>query len=231
MTLGGSHSVSAIIPVRDGERYLCEAITSLAEQTHPPAEIIVVDDGSTDLSGSIARSCHGVRVVQTPPRGPSSARNLGAQIATQPLIAFLDADDAATPRRLELQVAELGRREHLDAVVGRMEVFVSDDCDPRLRERAHVPEGAPVAYLTGTLLIHRAAFLATGGFAENLPNAEVLDWFARARGQLAFGSVDHVILRRRIHGANRSLNQDELRAGVLMAARSGVLRATREPER
>ena len=72
-------TVSIIVPVRDGERYLAAALRSLLEQERPPDELIVADDGSTDASAAIAAE-HGARVLGPPrpgrpaPATPASRR-------------------------------------------------------------------------------------------------------------------------------------------------------------
>ena len=58
------HRVSVVMPVKDGERYLAEALESVVAQTYAPHEIVVVDGASTDRSAEIARSYAGVEVIQ-----------------------------------------------------------------------------------------------------------------------------------------------------------------------
>jgi GT2 family glycosyltransferase len=96
--------VSVVIPAYNRERLLGEALKSVAAQTVQPAEVIVIDDGSTDRTLEIAR-LHGARVFQQSNRGPSAARNVGIVAATSPWIAFLDSDDIWLPNKLELQWA------------------------------------------------------------------------------------------------------------------------------
>ena len=87
-----------VVPVRDGERYLEAALRSLLDQTRPPDELIVVDDGSRDGSASLAEAL-GARVLRRPPLGAAAARNAGVRATSADLLAFLDADDLAEPRR------------------------------------------------------------------------------------------------------------------------------------
>jgi glycosyltransferase involved in cell wall biosynthesis len=101
----GRNSVSVVIPCYNAARYLHETLSSAMAQTHPPCEILVVDDGSTDESGAIARSFGpAVRVVRQPNAGESSARNRGISLARGEWIAFLDADDVWVPEKLERQL-------------------------------------------------------------------------------------------------------------------------------
>jgi glycosyltransferase involved in cell wall biosynthesis len=110
-------SVDVLIAVRNGSRYLREAIDSAIAQTYPRVNVHVVDDGSTDDSAEIARS-YGARVrcVQTAPRGLSLARNTGLNETQGEYVAFLDADDRWHPEKLALQVAYLRERPHLGLV-------------------------------------------------------------------------------------------------------------------
>ncbi len=152
--------VAIVVPVRDGERFLEAALRSLLDQTRPPEELIVVDDGSRDRSVAIAEAV-GAHVVRRPPTGVSAARNAGARAATAELIGFLDADDLAAPRRLELQVAAI---DGFDAVVGHAENSSADarDRGPALRRgaAAGIPPGRaadPARGVRGARRVRRVA--------------------------------------------------------------------------
>lgn len=99
------NSISVIIPCFNAERWLSQAIKSALEQTLAPAEVIVVDDGSTDASAEVAQS-FGTRVtyVRQTNQGPCAARNRGLNLASGPLIQYMDADDLLHSRRLEILV-------------------------------------------------------------------------------------------------------------------------------
>jgi|SRR5579875_3681998 len=118
--------VSVIVPVRDEEAYLGEALDSLAAQTLEDHEVVVVDDGSTDgtaaLAASYARRDPRVRVIRQPPLGMIAASERARAEARAPLLARLDGDDVALPDRLELQVAAI-EEEGLAAVGGQVEYF------------------------------------------------------------------------------------------------------------
>ena len=91
-------SVSFIVPVHDGAPYLAECLASILGQTVAPLEVLVVDDGSTDRSGDIARSVgRPVRCLRQPHAGPARARNHGVAETKGEFIAFLDADDLLVP--------------------------------------------------------------------------------------------------------------------------------------
>lgn len=114
--------VTVVIPCWQAADTLERAIASVHAQTWPPAEIILVDDASIDGTADvIARVCDGpsassirsIRLAQN--SGPGAARNAGWEAATQPLIAFLDADDAWHPEKLAIQARFM--LEHPDSVL------------------------------------------------------------------------------------------------------------------
>src|SRR5258708_19685267 len=95
--------VSVIIPCYNGRRFLSQAIDSVLVQTIVPAEIIVVDDGSTDDSAEVAES-YGppVRVIRQANQGESAARNVGIAAARGDYLLFLDAADLLESQSLEI---------------------------------------------------------------------------------------------------------------------------------
>lgn len=97
-------SISVVIPAFNAERTLTDAIKSVLLQTIEPAEIIVVDDGSSDATAAIAQAHPKVTLLQQSNRGCGEARNTGARTATGEWLAFLDADDLWLPQKLEKQV-------------------------------------------------------------------------------------------------------------------------------
>ena len=93
--------VSLIIPAHNAQDFVCRALSSAQSQDFDEFEIIVINDGSTDLTGELIRSMSAtdnrVVVVDTPNRGVSSARNIGLRYAHGQIIMFLDADDEIEP--------------------------------------------------------------------------------------------------------------------------------------
>lgn len=102
--------VTVVIPCWQAAETLERAMASVHAQTWPPAEIILIDDASIDgTADAIARVCaaaapSAVRSIRLAANsGPGAARNAGWEAASQPLIAFLDADDAWHPEKLAIQ--------------------------------------------------------------------------------------------------------------------------------
>lgn len=98
--------VSVIIPVYNVGRYLPQCFDSVTSQTYRNLEIIVIDDGSTDDSGSIcdqyAEKDDRIRVIHTDNRGLASARNLGLENVSGEYISFIDSDDWIEPQTIEM---------------------------------------------------------------------------------------------------------------------------------
>ena len=102
--------VSVVIPCYRCAQTIARAVESIVAQTLIPAEVILVEDGSQDgtldcLEALVAAHKAGwIRIVALPKnRGAANARNAGWELASQPYLAFLDADDAWHPRKIELQ--------------------------------------------------------------------------------------------------------------------------------
>lgn len=108
--LTGRPLVSVVMAAFNGQSYLSEAIESVINQTYQHWELIIVNDGSTDETLTIARSLEGndgrITVINLPKNiGPAKARNSGISKALGRYIAFLDADDIWMPKKLDEQIA------------------------------------------------------------------------------------------------------------------------------
>lgn len=89
-----------IIPLFNGARWIREALESVYSQTLPPAEVVVVDDGSTDEGPSVVASFKGARLLRNPEKGANSARVFGLRNVASPFVALLDQDDCWHPEHL-----------------------------------------------------------------------------------------------------------------------------------
>lgn len=112
--------ITVVIPVYNGEKYINRAVESVINQPAKEAvEIIVIDDGSTDRSGSIcdelADKCPNIRVLHKKNGGVSSARNLGIQNVATKYVAFLDCDDWWESDFLDISIVnEFSREDSAD---------------------------------------------------------------------------------------------------------------------
>lgn len=213
-----------MIPVFNCERFLGEAIQSVLRQEHRRLEIIVVDDGSIDSSHAVAESFDAVRCIRQSNRGISAARNVGIEEAQGELLAFLDADDLWTDRKLELQLGALRQHPESQIIAGRVEQFYETNLPVRGISLARAGGG----YTPGAMLIRRADFLRVGLFDEKLRLGDLMDWHSRAM-ELGFREylLGETVLRRRIHDANTTRSQKELRNDYLSSIRAHLQRQRR----
>lgn len=100
-----SNLVSVVIPAFNGARVLGETLESILSQTVRPAELIVINDGSTDETSHVVRKFGDrISLIETPNQGVCNARNQGAAAATSEWLAFCDQDDLWLPTKIEKQL-------------------------------------------------------------------------------------------------------------------------------
>lgn len=206
---------SVIIPAYNAERYLAETIQSVLAQTVPPKEIVVVDDGSSDATATVAEQQGPlIRVIRTENRGSGSATSTGIRATTTDIFATVDSDDIWLPNKMEAQLALLNDpARQLDAVLSRMAPFGETE-----------KRTAPVetsGWARSTLVLFRKSYDKVGEI-EDMGNGygEMVDWFARAKSVgLKFLLLDEPLARRRIHSESLSFKADEnQKADFLKAA-------------
>jgi glycosyltransferase involved in cell wall biosynthesis len=182
--------ISVVIPCYNAERWITGTLDSVAQQSVPAHEVIVIDDGSTDQSLTKIRE-HPLapKLLQTERLGPAGARNAGLQAATGDWVAFLDADDWWKPNHLERaknlveatdDVIYIAASEHFSINVNR--IVSSSDTGP-FTEPTHGLEAEryfPLYLKHGLLelssMVVRADRLQEiGGFDPELRGAEDLD--------------------------------------------------------
>jgi alpha-1,6-rhamnosyltransferase len=203
-------TVSVVIPCRNQARYLPAAVHSVRAQGYRDIECIVVDDGSTDDTSTVAAAL-GVRLLPQRHAGVSAARNAGLSTARGDLVAFLDADDELLPEAIAAEVAALESRPDAAAVVGQC---LSIDVDGRtLPSQRHVVDAAHLyeqwlprnfVWTPGAAMFRRRALQEIGGFPVDLgPAADYAVYLRLARlDRVAF--VPTELVRYRQHDANMS---------------------------
>jgi len=133
-------SISVLLPVYNGEEFLEECLASLAEQSLGDFEVVAVDDGSTDGTSEILKYWsdrdNRFRVLARPHSGLVETLNAGLSDCRGDLIARMDADDRAHPKRLELQYLAFEKVPDLDVVASLVTHFP----DETLREGLRIYE-------------------------------------------------------------------------------------------
>jgi len=215
--------VSVVIPVFNSERFLREAVQSVLAQQYSPIEIIVVDDGSTDNTATVARSLpETVRYLHQTNQGPAAARNRGIEQAQGSLIAFADADDLWPPAKLEQQLPYLIKDPKIDIVLGRIQqVLLSETVDGPTRAQQFAEPAFSVNL--GSAVIRKSVFERVGLFDETMRYSEDVDWFMRAReGGAAIGTIDAVTLFYRQHEQNMTRGKSTSELNVLKALKKSL---------
>jgi len=160
-TGGDRPPVSVVVPVRDRRALLVGLLDALAVQSFAGAELIVVDDGSTDGSARAAEGRPGVRVLRTPGVGAVAARRIGVQAARAPVLAFTDSDCVPEPAWLAAGMEAIAAGA--DLVQGATYPIRA----VRPRERSVAVGREDGLYATCNLFCRREAFERAGGFDED----------------------------------------------------------------
>lgn len=222
--------VSVIVPARDAAPTLPRLLAGLGSQTLEGAELILVDDGSSDATVALAEAASPApRVLRAERRGPAAARNQGAAAAGAPVLAFVDADCAPTPAWLERGLAAL---EGADLVQGA--VLPRPDRPVGPFDRSLWVTQRSSLFESANLLVRRDLFERLGGFeswlgqetGKELGEDVWFGWRARRAGaRIAFcpdALVHHEVFARgpSAYAAERA----RLRFFPAMAARIPELR-------
>jgi glycosyltransferase involved in cell wall biosynthesis len=204
---------SVIIPNYNNAKTLERAINSVLNQTYPPHEIIVVDDGSTDHSREIiSKFGNSVRPVFQKNQGVSAARNNGVSVATGDWLAFLDADDEYMPDRLVAHADWISEEPEIDFLLADQEARTPDgklinffmqssksgrallDANPTAtRIKIEIADFEDLISdgfgEIRTLSVPRHSFLKLGGFPRQHKIGEDLHFFIRLYAESSKGGV------------------------------------------
>jgi GT2 family glycosyltransferase len=182
---------------------IASSVESVLDQTEPPLEIIVCDDGSTDdLDGVLAPYADRIVLLRQEHAGAAAARNRAARSASGDFVAILDADDAFLPERLEALGQLAAERPDLD-ILTTNEYLETDGRLLRLRytdEHRFVTEEQELAIFEVNFVAHaavrRAVLLEHDGFDESLEVAEDWElWIRMIQNGARVGLVDAPLLR------------------------------------
>jgi len=227
--------VSVIVAAYQAAGTIGRALMSIAGQTVKPKEVVVVDDGSTDGTREAAEACapdmQGIRlkVLRTEDnRGAGAARNRATAESSQPILAFLDADDEWLPAKLKRSLAVF---DEGGPVLVAHDYLTSDGERQRHHhcERRFLEGADPFVQLyrkgyiaSCSVVARRDAVIAAGGFDEGLRNAQDFDlWLAMLRKPgTRFRVFGEALLRyHATPGGIMSHTWRRLRCGLSIAAR------------
>jgi glycosyltransferase involved in cell wall biosynthesis len=174
-------AVSVVVPALDAEPSLALCLQAIMRSAGDTAEVIVVDDGSRDRTGAIARQ-HGATVIRHDrPRGPAAARNAGAARARGDVILFLDADVVLAEDGVARVLGVLGGDPGLAAVFGSYDdtpaarTLVSEYRNLLHHFVHQTSREDSESFWAGCGAIRRQVFLAVGGFDERYRRPSIED--------------------------------------------------------
>jgi len=204
-------TVSVLMSVHNGRKYLAEAVESILKQTFKHFEFIVVEDGSTDGSDEMlkcyARLDPRIRLVSQENQGLTRSLNTGLSIARGEFIARMDSDDIAYPQRLEVQLELLRRSPELVCVGAEVELITEHGIclGPRHHPREH--DAIRASLLTGdggamthpVIMFRRTALEKIGGYDEHFDTAQDLDFYLRLSEIGKLENLNETLLKWRQH--------------------------------
>ena len=205
-------TVSVVIPCFNQAHYLGEALASVDAQRER-ADVIVVDDGSTDDTAGVASRSGGVRCLRQRNQGLAVARNAGLAAARGEYVVFLDADDRLLPDAVDVGVDAFDRHPECGLVFGRAVMMGPDGALWPTPDQPRVERDHHLALLRRNLIwapaiamFRRSAVVAAGGFATGVDAAADYDLYLRvSRGTPVFDHGRLVACYRR-HSHNMSAN-------------------------
>lgn len=201
-----STAVSVVIPAYNAAATLHQTVMSALRQSHPPLEVIVIDDGSADethdIALSLAAAHRTVRVHQQLNRGVACSRNEGLRRACGKFLVFLDADDLMLPHMLERLIGEFQPGVVLVGGDARYAVSLGHRVGGRVRSFARFNEqlarrGELMPFQPSAAVVLATAARSIGGFDERLSAEaafpEDLDFFARLANVGRLVAVNDVV--------------------------------------
>lgn len=220
--------ISIVIPCYNHGHFVADAIESALEQTWPDCEVIVVDDGSTDDSATVARRYPTARLLSQKNRGLSAARNAGLRMSTGEAVIFLDADDRLWPEAAGVAVDTFSAQPATAMVFGRCRIVNAAGVPGRtnlvtVRGRYYEELLRDNCIWTPAMAAFRRSVVTlVGGFDENNSPAADYDLYLRISRDFPVVSHDQTVVDYRQHAHNMS--RDPV---LMLEATLTVLRAQR----
>ena len=214
--------VSVVIPTYNSGPLVEEAIASVLAQSHPAAQIIVVDDGSTDDTPQrMQRFAGRIEYVRQPNGRVAAARNAGVARATGEAIAFLDADDAWHPRKLERQIAVLAREPKIGLLATRLSPWPGEFAPDERLVGGQIDE-VPLASLlvlnslaTSSIVVRRTVLDQAGPFDTELFGPEDYDLWLRCTRLAKAAMLDEALTGYRDTSGSLGKQAETMRRGLL----------------
>lgn len=223
-------TVTAIIAVYNGEKYIVSAIESILEQTIKIDEIIIIDDGSSDNTLSLLSnlSLDNMIIVSQANKGQAKSLNKAIKMANSEYLSFLDADDLWMPNKTALQLSIFEQNKNTQLCFGHVEEFISPELSEIEKQKLVCSPYPRIGKMRQAMLVKKSIFQDFGFFPE-LPTMDFIAWYATNRTKIFFEEiVNEAIIRRRLHATNLS-RRTEKNAEIVHTFKS-ILQLKRKKE-
>ena len=203
-----SPKVTVLMSVYNGEKYLCEAIESILNQTFTDFEFLIINDGSTDKTSEILQSYRDsrIRIIDNEGNiGLTKSLNKGLRMARGEYIARMDADDVSMPERLEMQIEFIWDNPDVGLVGCWVDVV---DVNGIKIDRWELPETHGYIkwrLLFGNCIAHPASLFKTdlaqmlGGYDEKIKYAQDYFLWSKMSFETKIHQIPEVLIKRRVH--------------------------------
>lgn len=210
--MSNSPTISVILPVYNAEKYVCESIDSILNQTFKDFELIILNDGSTDRSAEIINQYLSldsrIKIIHNKENiGLIATLNKGIDLAKGKFIARMDADDVSLPMRFQKQIEFLNQNNSIDIIGTSYEKFGNDNKTIHLTTN---PKQIEIELLFHNPICHPSVMLRTKSIIEaNLKfesdfihNEDWAFWLAALSKGLKIANIPDVLLKYRCEGQN-----------------------------
>lgn len=235
-------AISVVLPVFNAEAFVRDAVKSILAQTFGDFELIIINDGSTDGSGSIlkelAASDSRIVLVERANAGLVPTLNEGIELARADLIARMDADDVAMPERFALQLTRMTAEPKLGVlgsfirIVDKTGQFIRQGDYPvtPTQNARFLLHGSPLAH--PSVMMRKVAVKKVGGYRRVFSHCEDYDLWLRI-SEIGFwiANLPKPLLDYRVHGSNVStLHREAQELGTIVCLLSHRCRKAGLPD-
>jgi glycosyltransferase involved in cell wall biosynthesis len=212
---------SVVVPAYNAAATINDTLASVFAQSVPPAEVIVVDDGSSDETAAMVSSCmQPIILIKQDNSGCGAATSAGMRAAKYPIIATVDADDLWLPDKIAKQLEFFATHPHSQLVCTRLRLFQHGSTDYNSGTEHD-------GYIRSTLVLKRQVYDEIGDIIDPPGNrGDLVDWLARCRETgFAIGLLPEVLCLRRVIPGSLSYGRDGKKdRGYLDVVRRAMLR-------
>jgi len=228
--------ISVIMGVKNGERFLREAVESILAQTFTDFEFIIIDDGSTDKTPDMLKAFSykdpRVKIITNPHNvGLTKSLNIGLRVARGEYIARMDADDVAMPERFEKQVKFLD--EHAEhALVGSWGDVI-DENGNEIGTFEYPAEDFELKkilikinpFIHASVMMRRSVLETIGLYDENWRFGQDYELYFRIARRFKIANISESLLKHRLNNGSITRTNNREQASLALKARWRAIRS------